>query len=233
MNDFLSHLVARTIAEPTLRPRTRSRFEAPTVEEATLVWPATTQAPERRPEPPAERRHHVTFPSTREESSPHPARPREVLRPSPRPQVGPPTAPPPAPAPVVTASPAVDTPRSDAGDGRLPIVETTERVTRLPAERPHRFDDQPPQVERHEPREIEHAHHGRVIHTTTIDRRRRVLERSQPPEPAAKPEPIIQVSIGRIEVRAVPPAPQARTASRSAAMTIDDYVAKREAKQRR
>ena len=42
MSDFLGHLAARAIAQPSLRPRTRSRFEPAAIEEPPLVWPATT-----------------------------------------------------------------------------------------------------------------------------------------------------------------------------------------------
>ncbi len=99
---------------------------------------------------------------------------------------------------------------------------------------PHRFDRQPLRgAERHLPSQPE-VHRQREIHTT-IDRPPRVIR--ERPRPAASTavaaEPVIEVSIGRIEVRALTSAPPARPASRNSAMTIDDYVAKRKAKERR
>ena len=227
MSDFLSNLVARTMAQPTLRPRTRSRFEAPAIEEAPLVWPETTRVAEPEPGPPAER---FADPPTERG---HPARPPEASRPAPQLQAATPKPPAPPAAPVTAPTPSDKTPDRGGRDGRAPIVETTERVVRVPAARPHRFDEQPPH--RIVEREIQEVRRDReVIHTTTrATRPQRVAGKSQPPAAAAQPEPVIQVSIGRIEVRAVPSAPPPRNAPRNAAMTIDDYVAKRKAKERR
>ncbi|MFL6247267.1 MAG: hypothetical protein ACJ74H_14645 [Thermoanaerobaculia bacterium] len=93
--------------------------------------------------------------------------------------------------------------------------EVIERVETHTIERklPHRYDDDPPRV-------------TPVLPQPKI---------AQQPRLAAEParEPDIQISIGRIEVRAsTPPAPQHRGRGR-AVMTIDDYVAKRDGKERR
>jgi len=119
-------------------------------------------------------------------------------------------------------------------------AERNERVVRVPvAARPHRYDEQQPRIiERRGPRQIEERQveevaRERVIHNT-IERTRRGPGRArQGTDAPPAPEPVIQVSIGRIEVRAVPSTPTARSAPRSGTMTIDDYVAKRRAKERR
>jgi hypothetical protein len=81
--------------------------------------------------------------------------------------------------------------------------------------------------------------------TRTVERTRtvatRILEGSeiarnsaQPVHPArveAAPEPNIQISIGRVEVRAAAPAPvQSRAAKRSPVMALDDYLDRRNRK---
>ena len=49
MSDFLTNLAARAIAQPTLRPRTRSRFEPS--EETTPEWPTVVWRAGRRLQP--------------------------------------------------------------------------------------------------------------------------------------------------------------------------------------
>src|SRR5688572_15247692 len=44
MTDFLTNLAARTIAQPSLLPRTRGRFEPAAADAAPLVWPEATPA---------------------------------------------------------------------------------------------------------------------------------------------------------------------------------------------
>ncbi|HEY2324276.1 MAG TPA: hypothetical protein VGJ82_15560, partial [Thermoanaerobaculia bacterium] len=51
MSDFLGHLAARALAQPSLRPRTRSRFEPAEAEESPLHWPAGTAKEETAPAP--------------------------------------------------------------------------------------------------------------------------------------------------------------------------------------
>lgn len=231
MSDFLGHLVARTIAQPTLRPRTRSRFEAPSLEEAPLVWPEATQGvsqPQAQATPPSPTFEQTTTAADVES--------RPITR---RNGVAPTPALPPRDA---SRSPE-ENPSRPAGEPETRVVvehdvqrvvETNERVVPVAGpNRPHRFDEQPPRIiERRGPRELEERHNERVIHSST-DRIHRVSGKAQPLESAATPEPVIQVSIGRIEVRAATPASPARSAHRGTAMTIDDYVAKRKAKERR
>ncbi len=232
MSDFLGHLVARTIAQPSLRPRTRSRFESPTIEEAPLVWPETTTAaepqvvtqtptpstPAQTTAPQADRRRPAGWVSG---VSPLTGGRRDDAAPAGEDAGG--------PDPSKSAEPET---RVVIEHDVQRIVETNERVVPIAA-RPHRFDEQPPRIiERRGSREIEERQHERVIHTAT-DRIHRIAGKAQSIESAAAPEPVIQVSIGRIEVRAVTPASPARSAQRGAAMTIDDYVAKRKAKERR
>jgi hypothetical protein len=114
------------------------------------------------------------------------------------------------------------------------VVETQERVVRVPqVERVetlrHRYETQPPEVIR-EPGVDTHTQR----HTRTREERApRVIDRAQP-QAASTPEPTIHVSIGRIEVRAVPQQQQPqRDHARGNRMTIDDYVARRKAKERR
>jgi hypothetical protein len=227
MSDFLGNLAARTIAEPTLRPRTRSRFEGPAIEEAPLVWPETPQRVETSP-PPAERRRPASRPGG---VSPPPSEGGHAVRPAAEDTGVPPTQRDPTGVREVTREVVAHEVEHDVER----VIETSERVVRVPAAaRPHRFEEQPPRIiERREPREIEEVHRDRVIRTMTAERPQRIAGRSPSPEPAAQPEPVIQVSIGRIDVRAVPSAPPPRSAPRNAAMTIDDYVAKRKAKDRR
>ena len=265
MSDFFSNLVARTIAQPTLRPRTRSRFEAPALEETPLVWPEATPAARIEEEPRT---------ATAAPASPSiPRLPDELARPAGR-RAG-----------VTPASDARnvqkdgqknaqkieeiagrerversepgrthdETARVIAQDQKRVVIErdvqrvtdSSERIVpvavpvpvRVPVPvvaRPHRYDEQPPRIiERRGPREVEEVQRERVIRTT-LERTQRVVGKAQPFESATPAEPTIQVSIGRIEVRAVTSAPQPRNASRgNGTMTIDDYVAKRKAKDRR
>jgi hypothetical protein len=105
-----------------------------------------------------------------------------------------------------------------------------------PAERPHRYDEQAPRIEPVAPAYEEERSE------TTLDRRaparpanaarQRTAFFSMPAEsgtPAApEREAAVQVSIGRIEVRAVRPAAPPRTAERAnPIMTIDEYMARR------
>jgi hypothetical protein len=83
------------------------------------------------------------------------------------------------------------------------------------APRPHRYDEEPPRVIAQEPQI-----------------RERLVTRSEP-EAAAPAEPSVQVSIGRIEIRATTAPPAQRRARGRTAMSIDDYIAKRDAKERR
>lgn len=257
MSDFLTHLVARTIAQPALRPRTQSRFEPPSLEEAPLVWPVTAKsvaAPEtadatspaeasmREPEPEQEmpRATRQPVPNAVHPEQPKSATPaveREVIPSEPK----------------VVHVPRVSTRvvREVEHDVER-VLETNERVVAVPRDRvveseprtivktirPHRFEHEPPRVvlerQQRERQQGEAIHHQREIRTL-IDRPSRLIrDRAASPAAASPPEPVIEVSIGRIEVRAVSSsAPQRQQPPRNAAMTIDDYVAKRKAKERR
>jgi hypothetical protein len=119
-----------------------------------------------------------------------------------------------------------------------PFVETREIIVREPAApgdatatpqptRPrHRYDEQPPRIER--------TVVSREMHFASAAPRSARAPQSRMEVPAQS-EPVIQVSIGRVEVRAVtpPPAAKANRTPRAAAMTIDDYAARRNAKGRR
>jgi hypothetical protein len=245
MSDFLSNLVARTMAQPALRPRTRSRFEeqtqsqtkAQTSEEAPLVWPEAGASSESRAIAQAAPAGRVATEirevgGVRQEARTLPSGETPLGQPAGRrrsikDEDG-------GGAPAGSVKP-VKAETAGEMDRPVEMAETTERVVRVPvAARPHRYDEQPPRiVERRGPREIEEVERERVVHHT-IERTRRVSDRArQSADASPAPEPVIQVSIGRIEVRAVPAAPPARGGARGGTMTIDDYVAKRRAKERR
>jgi hypothetical protein len=90
----------------------------------------------------------------------------------------------------------------------------------------HRHDERPPRIELPVP-----GPETRFVHA---ERRSPGVPHSRPEAPAPS-EPVIQVSIGRVEVRAVTPQPAAKQgrAPRPGAMTIDDYAARRNARGRR
>jgi hypothetical protein len=265
MSDFFSNLVARTIAQPTLRPRTRSRFEAPALDETPPVWPeatrtartdeeprtataapaspSTPQLPAERARPVGMRRSVTPAPDARDVQKN--AQKIEESAGRERSELSEPGRPP----DEATRAVAQDQKRVVIERDVQRVVDSSERVVpvavqvpvavpvRVPvpvAARPHRYDEQPPRIiERRGPREIEEVQRERVIRTT-LERTQRVIGKAQQAESATPSEPTIQVSIGRIEVRAVTSAPQPRNASRgNGTMSIDDYVAKRKAKDRR
>jgi hypothetical protein len=266
VSDFLTNLAARTIATPSLRPRSRMRFE-PAAAEPPAIAPdvARDEAPA-APTPPAlprgkpPVRQPAAF-ATRTESEP-PAPPvppmqAEVV------------APPQYAAPPATADPS-DEPqiiREPARPPRIINVPTTalerivelpeqaaetivERVTETravpsikritinaetPAERPHRYDEQAPRIEpvapAHEEERSETAPDRRAPAQRATTARPRTAFFPMPAEstPAApEREAVVQVSIGRIEVRAVRPAAPQRTAERAnPIMTIEEYMSRR------
>ncbi len=225
MSDFFTNLVARTIAQPALRPRTRSRFE-----------PAAITDSFSPPPPPAR--------TSEGDDAFAPAAETAALQPRNAgvPAGWPGGVPPPA---VEIPVPQVREIIRNVVEQRVAreverdvqrIVETNERIVRVPepVQRPHRFDRQSPRIiERHLPREVEEVHREREMRTTTDRAPRIVRERAEAPSSPPQREPVIEVSIGRIEVRAVTSAPPQRKAPRNATMTIDDYIAKRKAKERR
>jgi hypothetical protein len=124
-------------------------------------------------------------------------------------------------------------------------------------ETPHRLDEQPPRVEQKpaaattattaDAPQREHAsreqqtpparrRNARNAANNIEQQRRRANAQPQlrGEETSAASEPVVHVSIGRVEVRAVTNAPaQKRAPQASPVMTIDDYVARRDAKDRR
>jgi hypothetical protein len=245
MSDFLSNLAARTIAAPSLRPRTRMRFEpepseemgAPQVLDAPRVPAAAkAEAPAAEPSRPVVARE-ANVPVQRVE--PPPATERVVERT---------TAAPPAPPRehvvervVPRAGETVVVERVHETTIETTAPQTVERAVARDepsAPRRHRYDEQPPRVDESVPTKTdrhEASPRERVITRRETNRQRieKQLE-SRVTEPAPNAEPVVHVTIGRVEVRAVTqPAPQRPAAQRSPVMTIDDYVAKRSSKERR
>jgi len=226
MSDFLTNLAARAIAPPSLRPRTRSRFEPVGEEEGAGV------VPERRL--PAGRSAGVlagveVIAEEKQEAGWKPAeRPAGGRRSEEATE-----------KPRVLREVAREVQRQVQHDiQRVVETETQERVIRVPGEQRveqvevvrHRFDEQPPRV-------IKEAGTNtlreRTIRTT-FDRANKPAKPQIIETQPTEREPTVHVSIGRIEVRAVPPAqPQQRSAQRGPSMSIDDYVAKRKSRERR
>ena len=109
---------------------------------------------------------------------------------------------------------------------REPAAPGAATTTPQPAPPRHRYDEQPPRIER--------TVVSREMHFANIAPRSARATQSRVEVPAQS-EPVIQVSIGRVEVRAVTPPPAAKSnrTPRAAAMSIDDYAARRNAKGRR
>lgn len=232
MSDFLTNLAARTLAPPTLRPRLRLRFEP----ESTDAEPAFDGA-------------------AREEVAAAPPDPHvDLPAPSPRPRVDPPPVPPSAPRPVARTETIAQqlithTERHTDRTTERRVIEERHTQTRVaftpsaqppaPPTRPHRHDLQPPRAERAVPTARADAHAVKAEARAAAKQPpqtnkpfERASSRSRTPDvPPA--EPTVHVSIGRIEVRAAtPPAPRAPSRARQV-MTIDDYVARQNAKERR
>jgi hypothetical protein len=229
MSDFLTRLAARAIAQPTLRPRAVSRFEAAPLAQDAVLSPDTSG-------------RRVSESSTRREE------PREARVPTSRRFDDSETrrlSPPPPPAEQTPAPPIrVERALAQEADRQIErVVETQERVLHVPVREtvveqapplPHRFDEQPPRVitEQSIIRERELRERERTIRTS-IERAPARSTARETPQAARQSEPVVHVSIGRVEVRAVSPPPQQRSPRRAPAMTIDDYVARRKAKERR
>lgn len=226
MSDFLTHLAARALAQPTLHPRTRMRFEPETGEEPAATWPErapSTPIAEREPE------HIAAIETARVDSEPSAPQPprvitRDVVRTEQR----------------VRIEPRVETRVEREVLHRVePRVRMRDRVVR---ERevvrneiettkivPHRFDEEAPVIREaapvHAPREPKR---GGVPKPATLQERTPSLVTANP-----QPAPDVHVSIGRVEIRAItPPASSRKTAARSGTMTLDDYVAKRNRERR-
>jgi hypothetical protein len=242
MTDFFGNLAARTLAEPTLRPRTRGRFEP----EGPELLPAPPEAegeaapaaaPDVEQRPGVERVSALPRPS-----SPAP-RDEEPLR---GPRAGVPAATPRRPPAVARPEPAA---ASEAEPPAPPRAEERRRgAPRVDGALPHRFAHEAPRIrgsrrpgpeprsERPSPssREapaatpagVEAPAWGRApaAHTTPEAQRGKT-------EAAA---PVVQVSIGRVEVRATAaPGPARRPATRPRPLSIEDYADRRDARRER
>lgn len=238
MSDFLTNLAARALGAPTLRPRTRSRFEPEPDASPWLAASSQDSAVGRgtaSPGPPVRSGATLTPQSerrlagTRDPATAPRLRPRASSEETPAHEVAKLMAP---PRELRIENVATQEIRSER------VIEkhdTTVRVE-VPATRDadieppraseprHRYDEQPPRIEKRERRETPSP--------ITVRDARPAPPRSQG-EPAAASEPVIHVSIGRVEVRAVtpPPAPQ-RARARNAPMTVEDYAARKNAKGR-
>lgn len=277
MSDFLTNLATRAIATPTLRPRTRMRFEPaandepepPRNEETSHAapTPATTttprvirqsavethdepkpavvtretthatqrQTPEKRIVVAHEHRVVIERDSSTQPATPAPPPSRAVLEtPSPsRPRISQRTNASMTPPPRVAQREDADTnapkPHDDSSDATNTRVETRTIHTPAPqTQTPSERTIPPP------PRTV-----TRIARTTAPrDEHASRETQSHRANPIAAtpnaPEPTIHVSIGRVEVRAV--TPPASTPSRKPAaqpMSIDEYVARTEARGRR
>lgn len=227
MSDFLTHLAARALAQPTLRPRARMRFEPEGGEEPAAMWPerpSMVTSGEREPEPVAT---HETPRAELDSSEPQAPRviTRDVVRTEQR----------------VRIEPHVETrmerevlhrvePRVRMRDRIVrerEIVHTRTENTKLV---PHRYDEEPPVIARgvadsSAPREAR-RNPGALKPAATRERSATVAIATPPAQPD------VHVSIGRVEVRAVSLPVQRKPSPRSGTMTIDDYVAKRNRERR-
>jgi len=230
MNDYLTHLAARAIAQPTLRPRTRMRFEPVAgAEEAPAVWPERV-SPAGAPVTQSETTTGETLAPDVAEVEPPRIETREVVR---------------------TEERVRTEPRIEREVQRVvePRVRTRDRIVRerevviahqpgQPPEKvpvPHRFDEEPPRIVVRTP-EDDPDEIPRESPPRTALPAGRQPQRSQPAAAAAvvsQRAPDIHVTIGRVEVRAVTPQPSRRAPQRSGAMTLDDYVARRSTRERR
>lgn len=246
MSDFLGNLAARTIAAPSLRPRTRMRFEPEPAEE--LGAPQVLDAP--RAPVAAKAEAPAAEPSSRPAVARETNVPVQRVEPPPpaervveRTKIAPPVPPrehvvervvPKAGETVVVERIHETTIETMAPQNVERAVERDEQ----PAPRRHRYDEQPPRVE--EPSATKTDRHEASPRERVITRRETNRQRieqqieSRVAEAAPNAEPVVHVTIGRVEVRAVTqPAPQRPAPQRSPVMTIDDYVAKRSSKERR
>ncbi len=245
MTDFLTTLVARTIAPPSLTPRLRSRFEPLAFDDAGIVEsvreiaidgpsspaPSLASAPSAEVPDREEKVQAVPVSPRRRESAPPSRREAEATR----------------IVPLVTQS--AETPEFAARPEPVAVVPAPHitQPERAAAPLGHRTAAPPPAEPAPAPIEHRETRVETRESTRTIERARtiatRLLERSetsrlfaQPPraaapQAAAAPEPTIHISIGRVEVRAAAtPAAVPRAAKRSAVQSLDDYLDRRNRK---
>jgi hypothetical protein len=136
----------------------------------------------------------------------------------------------PSPVPKSAVDPVAETSITRAVDRSRIIPSGRADADRVPnSVLPHRYDIQPPAVRR---QETERPRSRQATPTPQESARaslRRPLGRPAPASPAdgEHGEHVVQVSIGRIEVRAVAPAVPPAAARRGGPMTIEEYIAKR------
>jgi len=262
MSDFLTNLAARAMAAPSLRPRTRSRFE-PAADAS--PWARTTEQRDAIVRP-LRSKTGATFEAALE------AKPRlDTGEAADRDLSSPPAS---AQRQVIAAPPMIEKAGIDADADLQPsprrrrpsrdrddsepepqpshdrieqevsrtvatsehhverVIEKRETTVRVrPADavptaeppraddRRHRYDEQPPRIEpqRHAPRA-----------PFAIAEQRTPARQARTETPPAAPDPVIHVSIGRVEVRAVAAAPAPKRArGRTAPMTIEEYAARK------
>jgi hypothetical protein len=231
MSGFLANLVARGLGEaPVIQPRLPSWFESLPLAEGAVVSETAVAQP--APEPTT---------ACADQGPPGPARPNLV-------QVAPaeattekPPSPPTLPAPPTTIllrerEDAGPPPKSIAGERLNPSVV-------VPRPEPSRATSSPST--------IGEASREKVVSEPTIGRQvpQFVVQpevKAVPPEPPAKPltpgaaeattGPIIQVRIGRIDVRAVQAPEQARSSLPAAklrpTLTLEEYLKRRNEEER-
>lgn len=140
-----------------------------------------------------------------------------------------------------------------ASKGRVPSVPhssvTVDPIQSAPVEReqkssrPHRHDEKSPLVAANSPRisqeqefhrtTVSHPSKGQpatrreaIVRPVSEPSRRAIAHGSAAETPAPDPTPVIHVSIGRVEVRAVTTTSPRAAPPRSSAMSIDEYSAK-------
>jgi hypothetical protein len=268
VSDFLTNLAARTIATPSLRPRSRMRFEPAAAEPMVTLpdlahdeAPAAPTAPALPRGNPPVRQPAAFAPRTEREPPAAPTAPMqaEVVAPL-QYDAAPPAAADTADEPQPIREPArppriVNVPTTaperivelpaQAAETIVERVTETRAVPSIkriaidaetPAERPHRYDEQEPRIESVAPAYEEERSETAPDRSTpsrpsTAARPRNAFfpmpaESSTPAAPER--EAVVQVSIGRIEVRAVRPTAAPRAAERAnPIMTINEYMARR------
>jgi hypothetical protein len=252
VTDFLTNLAARAIATPALRPRARLRFEPVPEGEAMPSFAVSSVA--REAAQPA---------TIAPQAALKPVAAHEPLEPGLTPRQAAPRREQMTERIIersiehdTTTLHRIDT-RVEHDTTALHRIDTRvehDAIVAAPVVPPHRYDEQPPRLAREErepPIERAPAHPSAAAETLSAPEPRRTdgrmtsevaqtrAERRATPQQAARRSPpsadqTVHVTIGRVEVRAVtPPAASNRSSRKGSAMTIDDYIAKRNARERR
>jgi hypothetical protein len=225
MSSFLARLAARQLAPGgELRPRAMSRFAAPGPEAAPEAPPLLV-----RPVPAARQSSDAASPAAavaeQAASASLPGRGR--------PDATDPPAPRPVPRAAEHASRGDDPPRlvpageRDAGDTPHPRSGGIEPIARV-APAVARAPEHPPQPVPLVPREIVRAREATAQHAPAPAR---VTTAPAPGPVEVADEPVVRITIGRIEVRAATPAAaprrEPRAAPRPTTMSLDEYLDRR------